>query len=104
MEERVPEHRVAPASSSRESSEEPVWKEVPGKHGVKTHFPKERKCEMQEDQNHKGPCKKRIGEAIPKAEHFGDLVSADHKVLSEGCESRVPHSEQQRHCADSGRR
>ena len=28
---------------------------------------------------------------MPKAENFGDLITADHKVLGEGCESRHDH-------------
>ena len=28
---------------------------------------------------------------MPRAENFGDLITADHKVLSEGCESRNNH-------------
>ena len=28
---------------------------------------------------------------MPNAEQFGDLIPADHKVLSEGCESRNTH-------------
>ena len=30
-------------------------------------------------------------DAVPRAENFGDLITADHKVLSEGCESRNIH-------------
>ena len=37
------------------------------------------------------PCRRRIGEAVPRAEKFGDLITADHKVLNEGCESRDNH-------------
>ena len=29
--------------------------------------------------------------AVPRAENFGDLITADHKVLSGGCESRNNH-------------
>ena len=29
--------------------------------------------------------------AVPRAENFGDLITADHKVLSENCESRNNH-------------
>ena len=47
--------------------------------------------DLPEDQNHKGPCRRRIGGAVPHAENFGDLITADHKVLSEGCESRNNH-------------
>ena len=28
---------------------------------------------------------------MPKAENFGDVITADHEVLSEGCESRNNH-------------
>ena len=28
---------------------------------------------------------------VPRAENFGDLITADHKVLSEGCQSRDNH-------------
>ena len=34
---------------------------------------------------------KLTGEALPRAEKFGDLITADHKVLNEGCESRDNH-------------
>ena len=34
------------------------------------------------------PCRRRNGGAVPRAEIFGDLITADHEVLSEGCESR----------------
>ena len=35
--------------------------------------------------------RRRTGEAIRRAEKFGDLTTADHKVLNEGCESRDNH-------------
>ena len=31
------------------------------------------------------------GEAVPRAANFGDLITADHKVLSDNCESRNNH-------------
>ena len=34
------------------------------------------------------PCN---GEAVPRADKFGDLITADHKVLSANCESRNNH-------------
>ena len=37
------------------------------------------------------PCRKRTGTVVPRAENFGDLITADHKVLGEGCESRHNH-------------
>ena len=39
----------------------------------------------------RAPCRKRTGEALPRAEHVGDLIAADHKVLGEGCESGNDH-------------
>ena len=36
-------------------------------------------------------CRRRAGTVVPRAEHFGDLITADHKVPSEGCESRNDH-------------
>ena len=37
------------------------------------------------------PCRRRNGGAVPRAENFGDLIAADHKVLSDNCESRNNH-------------
>ena len=37
------------------------------------------------------PCRRRTGEALPRAENFGFLITADHKVLNEGGESRNNH-------------
>ena len=39
----------------------------------------------------RSPCKRRTGEALPRAEKFGDLITADHKVLNEEGESRNNH-------------
>ena len=60
VDEKVPEYRDAPASSSRESSVEPVRKEVLGKHSIYTHFPKDRKCEIcKRTKITRAPCRKR---------------------------------------------
>ena len=37
------------------------------------------------------PCRRRTGNQEPRAEKFGDLLTADHKVPSEDCESRNNH-------------
>ena len=42
---------------------------------------------LDEDQHNKAFCRKRTGSAVPRAEKVGDLITAEHKVLSEGCES-----------------
>ena len=39
----------------------------------------------------RAPCRRRKGEAVPRADNFGDLITADHKVLSDNCESRNNH-------------
>ena len=86
----------APASSSRgsetavprsaERSEDLV------KHSVYTHFPKDRNCEIcQSTKITTAPGRRRIGGAVLRAENLCDLITADHKVLSEGCESRHNH-------------
>ena len=57
------------ASSSHEASLEPTTKrrEDLGKQNVHTHFPKDRNCEIcKADQNYKGSCRRRKGEAVPR--------------------------------------
>ena len=39
----------------------------------------------------RAPCRRDNGGAVPRAENFGDLITADHRVLSENCESRNNH-------------
>ena len=36
-------------------------------------------------------CRRRVGTVVPRAEHFGYLITADHKILSEESESRNNH-------------
>ena len=82
------------ASSSHEASLEPILKrrEDLGKHSVCTHFPKDRNCEIcKRTKITRAPCRRRSGGAVLRAENFGDLITADHKVLSENCESRINH-------------
>ena len=94
VDERVPEHRDSHASSSHEVSSEPTSKrsEDLGKHSVYTHFPKDRNCEIcQRTKITRAPCRRRNGGAAPRAEILGDLITEDHKILSENCESRNNH-------------
>ena len=94
VDDRVPERRDSHASSSHEASLEPTLKKRVdlGKHSVYTHFPKDRNCEIcQRTKITRATCRRRIGWAVLRAENFGDLITADHKVLSEGCESRNNH-------------
>ena len=60
------------------------------KHVVFSHFPKDRNCEIcQRTKITRAPCRRRTGRVVP--EIFCDLITADHKVLSENCESRNNH-------------
>ena len=82
------------ASSSHEVSLEPTSKrrEDLGKHNLYTHFPKDRNCEIcKRTKITRVPCRRRNGETVPRAVNFGDLITADHKVLSDNCESRNNH-------------
>ena len=83
VDDSVPERRDSHASSSHGSPVEPACLySIPER-------PKLR--DLPEDQNHKAPCRRGIGRVVPRAENFGDLFTADHKVLSERCESRNNH-------------
>ena len=92
VDESVPEPHYSHASSSHEPSLEPTRSADLGKHNVETHFPKDRNCEIcQRTKITRVPCRRRIFGAVPRAEIFGDLMTADHKVLSKSCESRNNH-------------
>ena len=92
VDDRVPEHRDSHASSPHGLSLEPTRREDLGKHSVYIHFPKDRNCEICKRTNiTRAPCRRRIGGAIPHAEIFDDLITADHKVVSESRESRKNH-------------
>ena len=55
-------------------------------------FLKDRNCEISKRTKFtRAPCRRRKGEAVPRADNFGDLITADHKVLSDNCESRNNH-------------
>ena len=92
VDDEIPVHGDSHASSSQEVSLEPTTKrrEDLGKHNVHTHFPKDRNCEICGPKL-QGPVQKTQCGAVPRAEKIGDVVTADHKVLSEGCESRNNH-------------
>ena len=62
-----------------------------GEHSVDTLFPKDRNCECRRTKIARAQCRRRIGGAVPRAENVGDLITADHKVLSDKCESRNNH-------------
>ena len=94
VDDEIPWQGDSHASSSHEASIEPTTKrrEDLGKHSVYTHFPKDRNCEIcKRTKITRAPCRRRNGEAVPRAVNFGDLITADHKVLSDNCESRNNH-------------
>ena len=94
MDDEIPVHGGSHASSSHEVSLEPIFKrrEDLGKHSVYTHFPKDQNCEIcKRTKITRAPCRRRNDEAVPRAEKFGDLITADHKVFSDNCESRNNH-------------
>ena len=91
MDDKIPVHGNSYASSAHEFSLESIFKrrEDLCEHSVHTHFPKDRNCEIwQRTKITRAPCRRRIGGAVPRAVNFGDLIKADHKVLSDYCESR----------------
>ena len=82
VDDEIPVHGDSHASSSHEASLEPTFKrrEDLGKHSI---------CSRTKITI--APCRRRNGEAVPRAGNFDGLITADHKVLSEGCESRNNH-------------
>ena len=63
-----------------------------GKHSVYTHFPKDPNCDIcLKAKITRTYCRRRTGTVVPRAEHFGDLITADHKVFNEESESRNNH-------------
>ena len=94
VDDEIPLQGGSHASSSHEVSLEPTTKrrEDLGKRNVHTHFPKDRNCEIcKPTKITRAPCRRRNGEAVPRAANFGDLLTADHKVQSDNCESRNNH-------------
>ena len=94
VDDEIPLQGGSHASSSHEASLEPITKrrEDLGKYSVYTHFPKDRNCEIcKRTKITRAPCRRRNGEAVLRAVNFGDLITADHKVLSDNSESRNNH-------------
>ena len=57
-----------------------------------SHFPKDRNRDIcLRTKITKVPCRRRNEGSIPRAERFGDLITADHKVFNEGSESGKNH-------------
>ena len=83
------------SKSSHELPMEPPRAKVEpgsGKHSVFSHFPKDQNCDIcLKMEITRASCRRRVGTVVPRAENFGDLITADHKVLSEESESRNNH-------------
>ena len=77
---------LTPAHISHDSDSE-----RPRKHSISTHFPKDRNCEvcLCEPKMTRSSCGRRTGEEVLRAEKFGDLTTADHKVCNEEGESET---------------
>ena len=85
VDKNVQPHQYSP-SSSHELAMEPRAKVVPGpgKHSIYTHFPKDRNCDIcLRTKIAWASRRRRTGTVVPKAGNYGDLITADHKVLSE---------------------
>ena len=94
VDDEIPLQGSSHASLPPEVFLEPTTKrrEDLGKHSVYTHFPKDRNCEICKRTNTtRASCRRLNGEAVPRATNFGDLITADHKVLRDNCESRNNH-------------
>ena len=55
-----------------------------GKHSVCTHIPKDPHCDIcLKTKITRASCRRRAGTVVPRARNIGDLITADHKFLSE---------------------
>ena len=82
------------SSSSHELPMESRAKVEPGsgKLFVYTHFSKDPSFDIcWKTKITRASCRRRAGTVVPRAERFRDLITADHKILSEGSESRDSH-------------
>ena len=73
VDDEIPLQGCSHASSSHEDSLEPTFKrrEDLGKHSVRTHFPKNRNCDIcQRTKITRAPCRRRNGEAVHCAKKF----------------------------------
>ena len=63
-----------------------------GKHNIGTHIPKDPNFDTcLKTKRTRASCRRRAGTVVPRAENFGDLITADHKILSEEIESGNNH-------------
>ena len=86
LEMHVPAHS---SDTENSDSEAPAYVLTSRKHHINSHFPKDRNCDVcLRTKITRVPCRRRSGRSIPRAIEFGDLITADHKILNDGGESR----------------
>ena len=91
LEAHVPAHPSERESSDSEGDTSKVETQK-RKHSVHAYFPDDRNCDTcLRTKITRVLCRRRNEGSIPRAEKFGDLITADHKVLNEGSESRNNH-------------
>ena len=77
------------SKSSHELPTEPRAKVEPGSGKHSVYLPKDPNCDIcLKTKITRASCRRRADAVVPRAENFGDLITADHKVLSEESESR----------------
>ena len=89
-----PRWNLAPMDQGTSSSSHSRAKVEPGsgKQSVYTHFPKDPNCDIcLKRKIMRASCRGRAGTVVPRADNFGDLITADPKIFSEGSESRKNH-------------
>ena len=94
VDDEVPLQGGSHASSSHEASLEPTTKrrEDLGMHRVYTHFPRDEIAKSVKGPKLQGPHEEdAVAEPYFVLINFGDLITADHKVLRDNCESRNNH-------------
>ena len=82
------------ASSAHELPLESRAKVEPGSgtHSVHMHIPKNPNCDTcMKTKITRSSFRRLAGTVVPRAENVGDLITADHKILSEESESRNNH-------------
>ena len=83
---------VTHASSSNEPSLETLRRVLLGNHSIYTQFQKDRNCRSVRGPKLQGLLAEHVRMwSLTLHRKFGDLITADHKVLSDGSESRHSH-------------
>ena len=73
-----------PLTERTSDSEAPANVVTSLKHNIYIHFSKDRNCDVcLKTKITRVPCRRRGEGSIPRAEQYGDLITADHKILNE---------------------